>query len=104
MKNSNIGELGRTFISQRTDAGIDFGIAWDEWQHIQRRLMFIVSYPEVRWYDDRRISDAQERKRLRDLAKSELGDHIRSSDVSMLGGIAAWIGIEVPVRTYHIDR
>lgn len=104
MKNENIGELGRAFIAQRTDAGIDFGIAWDEWQHIQRKLKFIITYPEVLYYDDRRIADSQERQRLRDLAKSELGDHIRSSDVSMLGRIAAWLDIEVPVRPYHMDR
>lgn len=104
MNNENIGELGRAFIAQRADAGIDFDVAWEQWQHIQRKLMFIVLCPEVRCYDDRRIADAQERKRLRDLAKSEVGDHIRSSDVSLLGRIAAWIDIELPVRPYHMDR
>lgn len=75
VQNSNIGELGRAFISLRTDAGIDFDVAWEQWQHIQRKLMFIISYPEVRCYDDRRIADSQERQRLRDLAQSELGGH-----------------------------
>lgn len=104
IKNEKVGCLGETFIGLRLKLEISFDEAWDDWQIIQDKLMFILECPEVRFYDDRRISDARERKRIREYAKSKLGKDIRSRDVSMLGRVAAWLGVEVPVRPYHMDR
>lgn len=104
-KNENIGMLGEAFIQRQLKLGIDFDTAWDDWQEIQKKLMFIVAEcPEVQVYDDRRISDCQERKRIREFAKSRLGDHIRSPDVSMLGRVADWLQVEMTVQPYHMDR
>ena len=51
--NENIGELGRAFIAQRTERGIDFDEAWAEWDRISKVLDFtLVGCPEVRNYDD----------------------------------------------------
>jgi hypothetical protein len=104
MKNENIGALGEAFIHKRVENGIEFDSAWDDWQKVQDKLMFIVECPEVQFYDDRRISDCQERQRIRKFAKSRLGKHIRSEDVSLLGRIAAWAQIEVPLQPYSMDR
>ena len=105
MKNEKIGTLGEAFIQKHVELGIDFDTAWDDWQRIQDKLMFvIVQCPEVQFYDDRRISDREERLRIRQFAKSTLGKDIRSSDVAMLGRVAAWLQVEVPVRPYHMDR
>ena len=99
MKNEKIGTIGEAFIQRQLESGIVFDAAWDNWQEIQNKLMFIVVHcPEVQWYDDRRICDREERQRIRQLAKSELGKDIRSSGVSMLGHVATWLQVEVPVQ------
>lgn len=104
MKNEKIGMLGEAFIQRQLEFGIEFEEAWDDWQRVQDKLAFIIECPEVQYYDDRRVSDVQERKRIREYAKSRLGEDIRSADVSMLGRVAVWLEIEVPVRPYHMDR
>ncbi len=104
-KNENIGMLGEAFIQRQLDLGIDFDTAWDDWQEIRKKLMFIVvECPEVRVYDNRRISDCQERRRIREFAKSRLGKEIRSPDVSALGRVADWLQVEIKVQPYHMDR
>lgn len=34
MKNERIGIVGEAFIKTRLDLGIDFDVAWDEWQQV----------------------------------------------------------------------
>lgn len=105
MNNEKIGVIGEAFIQKRLAMGIDFDVAWDEWQRIQEKLMFvIVDCPEVQLYDDRRFADSQERQRIRRFAKAKVGDHIRSADVSLLGSLAKWLAVEIPVRPYRLDR
>ena len=104
MTNEKIGAIGEAFIQRQLESCIGFDSAWDAWQAIQAKLLFIMECPEVQYYDDRRICDSGERQRLRQLAKSRMGEHIRSADVSQLGRIAAWLQMEVPLRSYHMDR
>ena len=60
MSNESIGTIGEEFIEKRLALGIDFDTAWDEWQQIQAKLMFVtVDCPEAQLYDDRRVSDRQ---------------------------------------------
>jgi len=103
--NSKIGTLGEAFIQKWTALGIDFDEAWDAWQRIQDKLMFIiVGCPEVQYYDNRRITDVDERARLRQVAQAELGDYIRSVHVSRLARVANWLQVEIPIRPYRMDR
>ena len=105
MINEKIGIIGEAFIQKRIEMGIDFDTVWDDWQKIQEKLMFvIVDCPEVQLYDDRRFADRQERQRIRRFAKAKVGDHIRSADVSLLGSLAKWLAVEIPVRPYRLDR
>jgi len=104
MTNEKIGAIGEAFIQRQLESCIGFDSAWDAWQAIQAKLLFIMECPEVQHYDDRRICDSRERQRLRQISKARMGKHIRSADVSQLGRIAAWLQMEVPVRPYHMDR
>lgn len=105
MNNEKIGIIGEAFIQKRVELGVEFDTAWDDWQKIQDKLMFvIVDCPEVQLYDDRRFSDRLERRRIRQIAKDKLGDHIRSADVSLLGRLARWLAVETPVQSYQMDR
>lgn len=102
MNNKNIGALGEAFIRKRIDLGWEFDEAWDEWQQIEEKLMFaVVEHPEVQFY---RGSDAEERLRLRRLAKLALGKDFRSADVDRLCDVASLIGVSDPVPAYHVDR
>lgn len=104
-KNANIGVLGERYIQSRIDGGVSFEDAWDEWQIRQRKLAFImVDCPEVRYYDDRRICDAEDRLRIRKLAKLALGQDIKSEDVSRLASGGYSLDIRAPKPTYHMDR
>jgi hypothetical protein len=103
--NENIGELGRAFIAQRTDIGIDFDEAWAEWKRLSSLLLFVLTEcPEVRHYDDRTLTDRDERLRIRELAQVRIGQHIRSSDVSLLAKAAEGLNVVKPVRPYYMDR
>lgn len=105
MANENIGELGRAFIAQRTNIGSDFDQAWAEWTDLSSRLHFmLVDCPEVRYYDDRRVTDRSERLHIRELAQERIGLHILSSDVSLLAKVAEGLNVTKPVRPNHVDR
>jgi hypothetical protein len=104
-RNKRIGELGEKFIQQRLDCGIEFDKAWDEWSELERKLQFmIVECPEVRDYDDRRINDRDDRARMRRKAQAQIGEWVRSDDVSCLATAAMALGLRKPTRPYSMDR
>lgn len=104
-RNANIGVLGERFIQSRIDGGVAFDEAWDEWQTHQRKLAFImVDCPEVRYYDNPNICDAEDRLRIRKLAKLALGEDMKSADVSRLASGGYSLDIRAPMPTYHMDR
>ena len=104
-KNQNIGELGRAFIAQRTERGISFDDAWDDWTQVNAALKFmLVDCPKVQYYDDPWICGRKERSCIRRIAQQKIGKHIRSPDVSGLGLIAEALNLMKPIRPYHLDR
>ena len=104
-KNRNIGQLGERFIKSRLEAGVSFDDAWNEWEVHHAELDFVmVQCPEIRFYDDRSVSTAEDRARLRKRAKEAFGNAITSEAVSRLAEIAVWIGVNIPSPRYRMDR
>ena len=105
VKNKKIGNIGEDFIKERLNLGIEFDVAWDEWALIERKLRFVlIDCPEVDLYDDRRVSDSDERKRIRMIAKKNIDPDLLSPDVSLLAMLAISLDIKKPIKKYEMDR